>query len=142
MKFKFFICLILINLVCSKSLLNQISKEYRNEMDDFAAENKLSLLKQLFSGKNNAPSDEFEEEEDLENNYDTDNNLQSNEHLASKRKYDGFLESANNKIKNAKLVIKNKRSFQIQTYYDAIIQKDGSILLIPKDVNKNHYFIG
>jgi hypothetical protein len=35
-----------------------------------------------------------------------------------------------------------KRGFQIQTYYDALIQNDGSILLIPKDVNKNHYFIG
>lgn len=35
-----------------------------------------------------------------------------------------------------------KRGFQIQTYFDALIQKDGSILLIPKDVNKNHYFIG
>jgi hypothetical protein len=35
-----------------------------------------------------------------------------------------------------------KRGFQIQTYFDALVQKDGSILLIPKDVNKNHYFIG
>lgn len=37
---------------------------------------------------------------------------------------------------------KSKRGFQIQTYYDALVQSDGSIILIPKDVNKNHYFIG
>lgn len=35
-----------------------------------------------------------------------------------------------------------KRSFDIRTYYDALVQNDGSILLIPKDINRNHYFIG
>lgn len=36
----------------------------------------------------------------------------------------------------------NKRAWDIQTYYDVFVQNDGSILFIPKDVNKNHYFIG
>lgn len=36
----------------------------------------------------------------------------------------------------------SKRAFHIKTYFDALVQNDGSILLVPKDVNKNHYFIG
>ena len=36
----------------------------------------------------------------------------------------------------------NKPSFKIQTYYDTLVRNDGSVMFIPKDVNKNHYFIG
>jgi hypothetical protein len=38
--------------------------------------------------------------------------------------------------------LRPKRRFDIQTFYTPVIRKDGSILLIPKDTNKNHYFIG
>ncbi len=42
-----------------------------------------------------------------------------------------------------KLKIKtHKRGFNIQTFYSPVYRKDGKILLIPKDSNKNHYFIG
>ncbi|RNA37718.1 hypothetical protein BpHYR1_052996 [Brachionus plicatilis] len=42
----------------------------------------------------------------------------------------------------SQLYKQSKRAFHIKTYFDALIQDDGSILLVPKDVNKNHYFIG
>lgn len=45
-------------------------------------------------------------------------------------------------VKKFRMPAANKRAWDIRTYYDALIQTDGSILLIPKDVNKNHYFIG
>lgn len=56
----------------------------------------------------------------------------------------------NNNNKRAKLVKlintytpnKNKKGFQITTMYNIVQKEDGSVLLIPKDSNKNHYFIG
>ena len=51
-------------------------------------------------------------------------------------------ESHHNLVKKFRMPIANKRAWDIQTYYDVFLQNDGSILLIPKDVNKNHYFIG
>lgn len=35
-----------------------------------------------------------------------------------------------------------KRGFDIKTFYSPIYRKDGSVILVPKDINKNHYFIG
>jgi hypothetical protein len=46
------------------------------------------------------------------------------------------------KLKLKSLFGVKKRGIHIKTYYDPLIQKDGSILLIPKDLNQNHYFIG
>jgi hypothetical protein len=46
------------------------------------------------------------------------------------------------KMKLKSIFGEKKRGIRIQTYYDPLIQKDGSILLIPKDLNQNHYFIG
>lgn len=45
-------------------------------------------------------------------------------------------------VKKFRMPLSNKRAWDIQTYYDVLKQNDGSFLLIPKDVNKNHYFIG
>ncbi len=47
-------------------------------------------------------------------------------------------------LKNFRLAMDatNKRAWNIRTYYDAYVQPDGSILFVPKDVNRNHYFIG
>ncbi len=46
--------------------------------------------------------------------------------------------------KNSEKIIENaKRSlFNIKIYYDIVHLKDGVVMLIPKDYNKNHYFIG
>jgi hypothetical protein len=52
---------------------------------------------------------------------------------AAANKFLNFLGTTTNKY---------KRGFQIQTYYDLLLRNDGSIMLIPKDVNRNHYFIG
>lgn len=38
--------------------------------------------------------------------------------------------------------IQNKRGFDIKTFYSPVLRKDGSLILMPKDINKNHYFIG
>ena len=43
---------------------------------------------------------------------------------------------------NARQRQENKRGFDIKTFFSPIYRKDGSVLLIPKDTNKNHYFIG
>jgi hypothetical protein len=40
------------------------------------------------------------------------------------------------------IVINKKRNFKMRVYYDVKVQNDGSVLLIPKDVNRGHYFIG
>jgi hypothetical protein len=37
---------------------------------------------------------------------------------------------------------KSKRRFKMKVYYDVVVQNDGSVLLIPKDINRGHYFIG
>jgi hypothetical protein len=35
-----------------------------------------------------------------------------------------------------------KRGLHMQVYYEPKFMKDGSVLLVPKDKNKGHYFIG
>lgn len=130
--------LILVNQVYSKAFLNQNSNFFNNPSD-----NQLKLIKKIFSQKSNEDyrlqGSETEENAPIDD-YSVDNeNEQINE---LKRKYDSAYETSINLKKSNKFMGKNKRSFQIQTYYDAVVQKDGTILLIPKDVNKNHYFIG
>jgi hypothetical protein len=131
--------LVLVGHVYSKTIKHQNSNDFNNPSD-----NQIKLLKKIFSQKSNSRllSNEIEDDLEYQNsplddyNVDDEENEQINEH---KRKYDTSYETYFNLKKNNKA---NKRSFQIQTYYDAVVQKDGSILLIPKDVNKNHYFIG
>ncbi len=130
--------LFLVNQVYSKAFLNQNSNFFNNPSD-----NQLKLMKKIFSQKSNEDyryqGSETEENAPIDD-YSVDNvNEQINE---LKRKYDSSYETSINLKKSNKFLGKNKRSFQIQTYYDAVVQKDGTILLIPKDVNKNHYFIG
>ena len=132
--------IVLVNQVYSKAFLNHNTNDFNNPTD-----NQLKLLKKILSKNNNDNyrlfSSESESIDDIpiEDYLADDENELINEH---KRKYDSSYDTYNNLKKSNKILGKNKRSFQIQTYYDAVIQKDGSILLIPKDVNKNHYFIG
>lgn len=35
-----------------------------------------------------------------------------------------------------------KRGLKLKVYYQAIVNDDGSVVLIPKDQNKGHYLIG
>ena len=52
------------------------------------------------------------------------------------------LDDAENTIDDDYMSNKLKRSFHIEIYYDIVRLKDGAVLLVPKDKNKNHYFIG
>ena len=36
----------------------------------------------------------------------------------------------------------NKRANPVQRFYGPLMKKNGRIVLIPVDINKNHYFIG
>jgi hypothetical protein len=158
------ILLILLNQIYSKAIFSDKSntnirtnefKEFRYLPDNY------NLLKKLL--KKNFDIDEQQSLVDYDNggeinsNYVNDNNNNNNinnnninnnnndESEVLNEPMPMALPKSNNLdlFKNSRPFSKgNKRSFQIQTYYDALMQKDGSILLIPKDVNKNHYFIG
>ncbi len=101
-----------------------IPKKVKVKVDD-NSNNNLNELADLVSFKNS----------------NTNNNVNS-EDLANADNMENFKRSSRNFKLQSLLNNKIKRGFQIQTYYDALVQNDGSILLIPKDVNKNHYFIG
>ena len=44
--------------------------------------------------------------------------------------------------KNYNYNIRSKRNFGIKLYYEIIELDDGRLVSVPRDVNKNHYFIG
>jgi hypothetical protein len=132
--------IILVNGVCSKSINNKL-EQYESDDGNNISESTSKLLRKLFSFRKNSYNLDNDEDEDpsddgyldlVNNIYDESGNLlqPSNKNKSIK------------KIKINEISRKSKRGFQIQTYYDALVQNDGSILLIPKDVNKNHYFIG
>lgn len=51
---------------------------------------------------------------------------------------------SNNIVGKSRTVLKNKNQAwtEIKTYYGIYLLKNGNLVLVPQDVNKNHYFIG
>lgn len=142
--FKISICvilIILINGVFSKSI-NKL-EPYENDDGNYLSDSTSKLLRRLFSFRRNPY--ELDNDDDEETNDDGYMDLVNNIYDESGNILEPSSSNKNKSIKKIKLneiSRKNKRGFQIQTYYDALVQNDGTILLIPKDINKNHYFIG
>ena len=163
------ILLLLINQIYSRGVFSdKLSHTRHTELNDFdyLTDNNLKLLSKLLSSqshhKSNKIYNNFEEEAqsiDYEepavskssslladitntNNFDIDERSAESSDLLNPAPLYAPKPLLAPSSFVFRLPVKAKRSFQIQTYYDAVVQKDGTILLIPKDVNKNHYFIG
>ena len=67
------------------------------------------------------------QESDFSEDYEVDDNL-----------IDSHKNRPNNKLKRGFF----SKHHDIQIYYDVVKLKNGFVMLVPKDVNKNHYFIG
>ncbi len=137
------------NINILKNLKNNIGK-FQSEIDMSMNENEYKQLKNKLSLKEDLQDLSDEEKELLLKLI-----LLKNERTHEKSKIDFFkvIENyidATNDDEHLNLaheqssdsLSKKKRSFNIRIYYDIIRMKDGTVLLIPKDVNKNHYFIG
>lgn len=115
---------------------------------DLASETELSynrnLLRKLLSQSRPEQLGQLGQNEDIYVNFLNRRALGDDEESEEKALFRNYIlkKLNNSKHKSIQMMNNNKRAFQIKTYFDALVQNDGSILLIPKDVNKNHYFIG
>lgn len=95
-------------------------KKYESDDGDdvqLARQHLLKILKQI---------DDLNRQDSNEDDY-----LNSND--SSEEQYD---------LENKQQQQLKKRGIHMQVYYEPKLLKDGSILLIPKDRNKGHYFLG
>ena len=119
--YKYLLLLLFVKSLNGKSLLKEPSN-----IHDF-----------LNESNQDAESGEPKQMEDLEKSSDNDKKLLLLLKLVKHFDLDDAANTSEDYMTN-----KLKRSFHIEIYYDIIRLKDGSVLLVPKDKNKNHYFIG
>ena len=115
---------IAINKLVNKYNINDQSNT--KSKDNFLLNLLLSLYKndKTDTKKSDVASSQRNSRLNVENFYSKNDNDDSNADN-SEQKSEGF-----------------KRSLRMKMYYNAVMKDDGSFVLIPKDFNRGHYFIG